>query len=93
VGIEAKITSKGQTTIPAEIRERLGLRTGDRIAFVETEEGFLIVPRNRPASSIFGLLAEFGISGTTLADYKDAVADAMADRDKSRLAKSDKDAA
>jgi AbrB family looped-hinge helix DNA binding protein len=77
VGIEAKITSKGQTTIPAEIRERLGLRTGDRIAFVETEEGFLIVPRNRPASSLFGLLAEYALPNTTVDDYKRAVGEGI----------------
>ena len=60
MGIESKITSKGQTTIPAEIRERLGLQTGDRIAFIEMEQGFLIMPRNRPVSTLFGSLALTG---------------------------------
>lgn len=31
--IGGKLTSKGQTTIPKEIREHLGLRTGDRVVF------------------------------------------------------------
>lgn len=30
----ATITSKGQVTIPQEIRKRLGLRTGDKVEFV-----------------------------------------------------------
>lgn len=30
----ATITSKGQVTIPQRIRERLGLKEGDRVAFV-----------------------------------------------------------
>jgi len=30
----ATITSKGQVTIPAAIRERFGLRQGDRVDFV-----------------------------------------------------------
>jgi len=30
----AQVTSKGQVTIPQEIRRRLGLRTGDRVEFV-----------------------------------------------------------
>jgi antitoxin PrlF len=32
--IPATITSKGQVTIPAEVRRHLGLRKHDRIAFV-----------------------------------------------------------
>jgi antitoxin PrlF len=30
---EAKVTSKGQITIPLEIRRRLGVREGDRVVF------------------------------------------------------------
>ncbi|MDI9369359.1 MAG: AbrB/MazE/SpoVT family DNA-binding domain-containing protein [Synergistaceae bacterium] len=33
----AKITSKGQITIPVEIRRRLGVKKGDKILFVEDE--------------------------------------------------------
>lgn len=29
----AKVTSKGQVTIPQEVRARLGLQTGDRVVF------------------------------------------------------------
>ena len=31
----AKVTYKGQITIPKEIREKLGLKTGDKILFIE----------------------------------------------------------
>ena len=30
---QAKITSKGQVTIPAEVRDALGLREGDTVSF------------------------------------------------------------
>jgi len=73
MGFEAKITSKGQATIPVEVRERLGLQAGDRIAFIEMEHGFLILPRNRPVESLFGSLAQYAIPGTTVDDYEEAV--------------------
>lgn len=36
--VAAKVTSKGQVTIPQEVRERLGLHTGDHVVF-RLEEG------------------------------------------------------
>lgn len=35
----ATLTSKGQVTIPKEIREKLRLKTGDRVLFWVDEEG------------------------------------------------------
>src|SRR5450631_1909111 len=35
----ATLTSKGQITIPAEVREALGVDTGDRVEFVEIAPG------------------------------------------------------
>lgn len=37
---KTKITSKGQVTIPKIVRDRLGLKPGDEIEFVEDKEGF-----------------------------------------------------
>lgn len=79
MGIESKITSKGQTTIPAEIRERLRLHAGDRIAFIEMEQGYLIVPRNRPVDTLFGSLADYAIPGTKLDDYERAIGEGVSD--------------
>ncbi len=39
------ITSKGQITIPKEVRDRMGLRPGDKIAFVE-ENGSYVLRRH-----------------------------------------------
>jgi antitoxin PrlF len=35
----AKVTSKGQITIPLTIRRKLGITPGSRVEFVETSEG------------------------------------------------------
>lgn len=41
----SKITSKGQVTIPKEVRGRLGLRPGDRVEFVEDANGVRLKKR------------------------------------------------
>lgn len=35
----AKITSKGQTTLPAEVRAKLKVQAGDHVRYVELEDG------------------------------------------------------
>jgi AbrB family looped-hinge helix DNA binding protein len=35
----ARVTTKGQVTIPKDVRDRLGIRPGDEIEFVEGRAG------------------------------------------------------
>lgn len=45
---QAKITSKGQITVPIEVRRLLGVREGDRLLFESDSDGVHIRPvRNR----------------------------------------------
>lgn len=37
--------SKGQVTIPAQIRNKLGLKKGSLVAFVETKNGVILSPQ------------------------------------------------
>ena len=46
------ISSKGQVTIPQEVRQRLGLQEGDRVEFVVEGERTLIRPRSPGAQSL-----------------------------------------
>ena len=41
---QAKITSKGQITIPREIRRAMGVQAGDRLLFESDKEGIRVRP-------------------------------------------------
>jgi AbrB family looped-hinge helix DNA binding protein len=51
------LTSKGQTTIPKDVRKRLNLHPGDRLEFVIDEDGrVLVLPVSLDASELAGML-------------------------------------
>lgn len=53
----ATLTSKGQITIPINVRNALGLNTGDRIEFFEMDNGqFAIIPATLPVTALKGLI-------------------------------------
>ena len=53
----AKITTKGQVTIPAIVRAGLKVNSGDRIEFVEVGEGrYEIVAINKSVTSLKGIV-------------------------------------
>ena len=54
--IISTISSKGQVTIPAEVRKRLGIKQGDKLAFVIEDAGGVRLepPRYRDVASLRG---------------------------------------
>jgi antitoxin PrlF len=57
----AALTSKGQITIPIEVREELGLKAGDRIEFVKSEGGkFFIQPKKGSIMNLRGMFKGTG---------------------------------
>jgi antitoxin PrlF len=55
----ATVTSKGQVTIPVDVRQSLRLEAGDRVEFVEVEPGrFEIVPSTRSVKEIKGMFGK-----------------------------------
>ena len=55
--LESSLTSKGQITIPKEVRDRLRLEEGDKVYFDITEDGTVrMSARNRPMEELFGSL-------------------------------------
>jgi AbrB family looped-hinge helix DNA binding protein len=53
----ATLTSKGQTTIPKDIRDRLHLKPGDRLEFVVQPDGkVLMIPATIDVRDLKGIL-------------------------------------
>ena len=52
----ATLTSKGQTTIPKEIRDYLDLRPGDRIEFMVRENTVVLRAATRKVTDLKGFL-------------------------------------
>ena len=52
----ATISSKGQITIPVEIRNGLGLSPGDKINFIMQGESVMFVPSTKSISALKGMI-------------------------------------
>lgn len=53
----AKVTSKGQITLPADVRKDLGIKPGDRIDFRRgTDGGIALVARTHRLEDLKGML-------------------------------------
>lgn len=61
------VTAKGQTTIPKEIRDHLGLRPGNRIDYVVDEGGNVTLkPATHDIRDLHGLLHRPGMRSLTV---------------------------
>jgi AbrB family looped-hinge helix DNA binding protein len=68
------MTTKGQITVPLEVRTRLGLETGSRVDFTEREDGYLLSVRKISGADLAGLLHKPGVA-VSLEDMERAIAD------------------
>ena len=70
----ATLTTKGQVTIPKEVRDHLGVETGDRLSFVVQEDGTVIVkPITRHVRELGGLLRRPGQRPVSLDEMDQAI--------------------
>lgn len=70
----ATLTSKGQITLPKNIRELLKLDAGDQIDFVVGDRGEVrLRPMNKSLWALKGMLKRPGQRPITLAEMKDAI--------------------
>jgi antitoxin PrlF len=70
----AVVTSKGQLTLPKNIRERMGLGAGSRLDFEVDERGWLLArPVTNTALGLAGLLRRPGQKAMSVEAMADAV--------------------
>ncbi len=54
---EARMTSKGQITVPRDVRLKLNLKPGDRVLFIVEDDGTVRMRAlNKDISSLIGIL-------------------------------------
>ena len=76
----ATVTTKGQITIPKEIRDYLKLETGSKIEFVIDESGNVrIIPLNVPIEALSGVLHRPGMKAATLEEMEIAIIEGARD--------------
>ena len=76
----AKVTSKGQVTIPKEVRQALGVEPGDRVSFVVRPDGVVeLVARTGSLLDLAGVLGERRL-GVTVDDMDAAISEVAVQR-------------
>jgi len=81
-----RITKKGQTTIPHELREKYDLNPGDEVVWVDTDEGIVVKKRTRTGGR--GML----VPDDTPANKREEIAEALGQRLRDRRDRNYEDA-
>lgn len=72
------VTSKGQITLPRDVRKALSLSAGDKVDFVEVDGGFKLVPLRNDVRILKGRFAGRVDRPVTLGEMEDAIAKSAA---------------
>jgi AbrB family looped-hinge helix DNA binding protein len=69
---ESKLTAKGQTTLPRDVRAALNLEPGDTLRYLVLD-GEVRILKARPVAGLGGMLRRPKQSTVTLAEMDDAI--------------------
>ena len=78
MALESTVTSKGQTTLPKDVRDRLGLAPGDKVRYLITGDEIRLV-RPRKVMTLCGSLPYDG-DPVSLDEMDQAIRDGAAAR-------------
>ena len=72
------ISSKGQVTIPAEVRRHLGVATSDKVAFAILDSGKVeLRPAQHSVAGLRGIVP--ALPGSETVDFEDQIEEALAE--------------
>lgn len=75
----ATMTSKGQITVPKEVRDDLHLEAGSKVLFVKLPNGqYNVVARTGSIKDLAGILDSSGMPSATIEQMNEDIADAAA---------------
>jgi AbrB family looped-hinge helix DNA binding protein len=81
----ATVTSKGQITIPKEVRERLKLKAGDRVVFVvQSDNDVVLKPAKTDIRTLYGMLYRKGRRARTIEEMDQGVTDLLSEKHRRR---------
>lgn len=77
----ATLTTKGQVTIPKQVREALKLHAGDRIEITVTEKNeAIIAPVSKKLDDVYGKLYKKGRKAISINDMDKAIKNRMKEK-------------
>jgi len=77
----ATVTSKGQITIPKDVRERLGLEAGDRVVFVvQSDRDVVLKPAKTDVRELHGMLYRKGQRLRSVEEMDEGIARSLAEK-------------
>lgn len=77
----ATITSKGQLTLPKEVRDDLNLREGDRVSFEKVDGRYVLRPQNKSVMDLAGILHRPGEKSMSIEEMDEAIGEALREDD------------
>lgn len=75
-----KVTSKGQTTVPKEVRDFLGLEEGTQVEWTLEDGKATVKPRKLRAVDLAGLLGPSPVGPVSVEEMNEAIGDAVVER-------------
>lgn len=73
---KSKMTSKGRTTVPKEMRDRLKLKPGDRLTWYLDNGRIVVRAKNRSIMELAGMLHRPGMQPLFIEEMDEAISQA-----------------
>lgn len=77
----ATLTSKGQITLPQDVRNDLELKTGDKVSFEKIDGKYVLRPQNRSIMDLAGALRRPGEKALTIEEMNEGLSRALTEDD------------